>query len=98
LAYLPFEDIEAAALLSSIPEETRAVSWWLVLHDGMPIAGDEGGGVALLSELPGTQIFGYLLKTLRLSTVVDALDRLVARQRGRLSRIVPDVTAPRRYP
>jgi hypothetical protein len=98
LALLPFEDLEAAGLLSSIPEETQAVSWWLVLHDGMPIAGDEGGGVALLLELPGTREIGNLLKTLRLSPVVDALDRLVARQRGRLSRIVPDVKAPRRYP
>lgn len=95
---LPFEDPEAAGLLSSISEEMQAVSWWLVLRNGMPIAGDAGGGVTLLTELPGTLAIGKLLKSLRLSPVIDALDKLVAHQRGRLSRIVPDVPAPRRYP
>jgi hypothetical protein len=54
--------------------------------------------VALLAELPGLRLLGRLLKTLWLSPVVDALDKLVAHYRGRLSRIVPDVTASRRYP
>lgn len=95
---LPLADPEANALLASVAEEKRQLSWWLVLRDGTPMAGDDGGGVALLSELPGTRWLGRLLKALRLSAVVDALDKLVAHQRGRLSRIVPDGAIPRRYP
>jgi hypothetical protein len=95
---IPLAEPEAIDLLSSIPEEKRLLSWWIVLRDGTPIPGDAGGGIALLIELPGTRMLGNLLKTLRLSPVVDTLDKLVASHRGLLSRFVPDVTAPRRYP
>jgi len=98
LALLPLTAPEAIGLLTSVPETRRTESWWLVLRDGMPIAGNAGGGVALLTALPGMRMIGRLLKTLRLSPVVDALDNLLAHQRGRLSRFVPDGTAPRRYP
>jgi hypothetical protein len=98
LALLPLTAPEVIGLLTSVPEARRTESWWLVLRDGMPIAGNAGGGVALLTELPGMRMIGHLFKTLRLSRVVDALDKLVARQRGWLSRFVPDGTAPRRYP
>lgn len=74
------------------------MSWWVVFRDGTPIASDAGGGIALLTELPGLHMIGRLLKTLRLSPFVDVLDKIVAHQRGRLSRIVPDGAAPRRYP
>lgn len=81
-----------------MPEDKRELSWWLILRDGAPVAGDAGGGVALLTELPGLRVIGRLLKALRLSPLLDALHKLVARYRGRLSHIVPDVMPLRRYP
>jgi hypothetical protein len=81
-----------------VPEEARDSCWWLVLRDGTPVAGDEGGGVALLAELRLTRPLARILRTVRASGVVDALDELVAGQRKRLGRVVPDRPATRRYP
>ena len=82
----------------SIAEEARNECWWLVLRDGTPIQGDAGGGVALLCELRLTKPLGWALRVLRGSAVLDELDKLVARHRGRLGRFVPEGPAPRRYP
>lgn len=95
---MPLEDDEAAELLATVPEGARGACWWLVLRDGTPVPGDGGGGVLLLSELRLTRPLGMLLLTLHASTLVDALDRLVARHRRRLGRLVPDGPAPRRRP
>ncbi len=67
-------------------------------RDGTPMAGDEGGGVALLRELRLTRPVGALLHATRLSRAVDAFDRALARYRKHLGKIVPDGEAPRRYP
>jgi hypothetical protein len=85
-------------VLARVPDEQRGECWWLVLPDGTPLAGDRGGGVAILSELALTRPLGRLLRTLHASLLVDALDRSVARRRGRLGRLVPDGPAPRRFP
>ena len=98
LALLPLGDAEAVQLLASVPEERRSKCWWIVLHDGTLVAGDDGGGVTLLVELQLTRRIGLALRTLRLSPFIDALDKLIARHRGRLSRLVPEGSAPRRYP
>lgn len=95
---MPLADDAAAELLASVPEEQRGECWWLVLRDGTPVPGDGGGGVLLLSELHWTRPLGAALQALRATQLVDALDRLVARHRGRLGRVVPDGPAPRRYP
>ncbi len=52
----------------------------------------------LLAELQLTRSLGNILRGLRLSPVIDAFDRLVARYRKRLGGFVPDGPAPRRYP
>jgi hypothetical protein len=85
-------------LLAGVPEEKRDECWWLVLRDATPIPGDAGGGVALLSEVQVTRPLGWLLRVARAATLIDALDKLVSRHRGRLGRLVPDGPAPRRYP
>jgi hypothetical protein len=41
---------------------------------------------------------GRALRAVHASAVVDALDKVVARQRGRLGHLVPEGDAPRRYP
>ena len=81
-----------------MPEEKRTESWWFILRDGTPVAGDNGGGLALLAEVELTRPIANILSALRMSPLLDALDKLVARYRGQLSRFVPKGSAPRRYP
>lgn len=69
-----------------------------MLRNGTPIAGDAGGAVALFSEVRLTQPLGRALRTLHASALLDALDKVVARHRSRLGRLVPEGPAPRRYP
>jgi hypothetical protein len=95
---LPLGDEEAGRLLASVPEEARGECWWLVLRDGTLVPGDAGGGVALFQEVRLTRPLGRAIRTLRAAPLLDALDKLVARHRGQLGRVVPDGPAPRRYP
>jgi hypothetical protein len=81
-----------------VPEERRGECWWLLLRDGTPVAGDSGGGVAVFTELRLTRPLGRALRALRASRLLDALDKLVARHRSRLGKVVPAGPAPRRYP
>jgi hypothetical protein len=81
-----------------VSDDQRGECWWLVLRDGTAIPGDGGGGVAALTELALTRPLGRFLGVVHASPLVDALDKLVARHRGRLGRLVPDGPAPRRYP
>ena len=52
----------------------------------------------LLAEVPLTRPLGRVLRLLRLSPVIDALDTLLARYRKRLGPFVPEGPTPRRYP
>ncbi len=81
-----------------MPEEKRRECWWLVLRNGMPVAGDEGGGVLLFTEVQLTRPLGRVLRALRLSPLLDILDRVLSQYRKRLGRFVPEGPAPRRYP
>jgi predicted DCC family thiol-disulfide oxidoreductase YuxK len=98
LAILPLADEEAGRLLDAVPESRRTESWWVVRCDGIPDASKRGAGIVLITEIRLTRPLGRGLRTIGLSRLVDALDALVARHRGRLSRLVPDGPAPRRYP
>jgi len=98
LALLRLADAEAHSLLASVPEPARDECWWLVLRDGTSIPGDAGGAVALFSEVTLTRPLGRLLRALRAASVLDAVDKVVARHRRRLGRFVPEGPAPRRYP
>lgn len=81
-----------------MPEKRQDDCWWLVLPDGTLVPGDAGGGVALLAELRLTRPLGRFLRVIRVERLVDDLDKLVSRHRGRLGRLVPDGAAPRLYP
>jgi hypothetical protein len=52
----------------------------------------------VLAEVQLTRPLGRTLRALRLSWVIDVLDKLVSRYRKGLGRLVPDGPAPRRYP
>jgi hypothetical protein len=81
-----------------VPEEKWPQSWWLILRDGIPLPGNHGGGVALLSEVHMTHHIGRLLAVFHLSPFIDALDQRFAVWRSWMSDYVPDGPAPRRYP
>ncbi|NNG17530.1 MAG: hypothetical protein HKM89_13725 [Gemmatimonadales bacterium] len=98
LALVRLADEEAEHLLASVPDEKHRECWWFILRDGTPVAGDGGGGVLLLSELQRTRPLGRALGALRLSPLVDAGDKLLAKFRKHLGRFVPEGPAPRRYP
>ncbi len=98
MALLPLEDEEAVRLLAPVPEELRTDSWWFVLRDGTPVAGNNGGGIAVLTEFELTRPLASILRAMRLSPLLDTLDKLAARYRKNLSRFVPEGSGPRRYP
>ena len=98
LALLPLGDEEAGRLLSLVSEEKRGECLWPVRRDGTPVAGDDGGGVLLFMEVQLTRPLGHVLHAARLSPVIDALDKALARYRTRLGQFVPEGPAPRRYP
>ncbi len=98
LALLPLADEEAGRLLASVPEERRKECWWLVRRDGTLVAGDAGGAVAALLEIRLTRPLGRALRALRLGGLLDAVDKVVARQRKHMGWLVPDGPALRRYP
>jgi predicted DCC family thiol-disulfide oxidoreductase YuxK len=98
LALLPLANEEAGRLLAAVPEDRRTESWWIVGRDGTPLAGKSGAATVLLTEIRLTRLLGRVLGAIGLSPLIDALDRLFARHRGRLSRFVPDGPAPQRYP
>jgi hypothetical protein len=98
LALLPLADDAAARLLAGVPPERRDECWWLALQDGTLVPGDEGGGIAVLLEVRLTRPLGRFLRVSRAGRLIDDLDKLVSRHRGRLGRLVPDGPAPRSYP
>lgn len=98
LALLPLADEQAGQLLASVPGPKRSECWWLVLRDGTPIRGDHGAGIILLAELQATRRLGNVLGRLRMSPIIDVLDKLLARCRKRLGRFVPEGPVPLRYP
>ena len=85
-------------MLGTIPEDERDDCWWLVLRDGTPLPGDAGGGMALVAELRLTRRPAPALRALGVSSLLDAVDKRVSRNRGRLGRFVPEGPAPKRYP
>lgn len=52
----------------------------------------------MLGLFPLTRPVAVLVRTLRLSPLLDWADLVLSGQRGRLGKIVPEGTAPRRYP
>jgi len=97
LTIMPLQDPGAGSLLDALPEEERLASWRLVGADGT-LAGDGGAGLpALLRTVRRTRPLGWLLGLVP-PYLLDSGYELIARNRGRLGRLVPDGPAPRRVP
>jgi predicted DCC family thiol-disulfide oxidoreductase YuxK len=94
LAILPIDDAEAEPLLRALPEEERDETWHIVAPDGA-IAGHGAGVVDLLLAMRLTRPTGRALAHVP-PGLLDRVYGAVARNRGRLGRLVPDGRAPRR--
>lgn len=96
LAIMPLQDPGADALLAALPDSERLASWRLVAPD-RTVAGYGAGLPELLRAMRATRPLGRLLGLVP-AGALDAAYRLVARNRGRLAKLVPDGPAPRRVP
>lgn len=79
-------------MLAGLAPEEREGSWHLVLPDGRRAS--RGTGAVALARALGWRRAAALLRLLPL----EPLYALVAGNRGRLGRLVPDGPAPERYP
>jgi predicted DCC family thiol-disulfide oxidoreductase YuxK len=97
LAFLGLEDASADRLLEHVSDEERVSLLRLVLPDGRMLL---GGAAALnvLERLPATRLLARTVTLLHAERSAEAAYALVARNRVRLGRLVPDGPGPRRYP
>jgi hypothetical protein len=91
LAFLPFRHPEAAPFLERLAPEERFASWRLVRPDGS-LAGYGTGVVPLLEAMRVTRPLARVVALVP-ARLLDALYGLVAKRRGALGRLVPDVPA-----
>lgn len=96
LALLPLQDPAAEPLLASLAAEQRLETWRLARADGS-LTGYGAGVPELLAATRLGRPAGRLLGLIP-AGALDAGYRLVARNRRRLGRLVPDGPGPRRYP
>ena len=54
--------------------------------------------IRLIEHMPATRWLGWTLRTLRLTPLVTAVNRLLGRIRRPLSRFFPNARVPRRWP
>lgn len=97
IAFLPFQDADAARFMAAIPEPEREASWHLVNADGTWTSAGTAT-VQLLGLLPGLAWLGRAVTALRLTWLVGVMYRVVARSRAQLSRFFSDRPGPRRFP
>jgi predicted DCC family thiol-disulfide oxidoreductase YuxK len=97
LALLGFDDDAAEPLLEDFPDEERGTSLRLVLPDGRVLSAG-AAALGVLDRLPATRPLARAASALHAEPAAEALYALVARNRDRLGRLVPDGSAPRRYP
>ncbi|MBA2742421.1 MAG: DUF393 domain-containing protein [Actinobacteria bacterium] len=95
LALLPLSSEEAAPLLEPLPETERFSSWRLAEPDGT-LSGRGSGARGVLRAI-GLDSAARLVEALPDAMLESTYD-VVARNRGRLGRLVPDGPAPRRFP
>ena len=97
LALLGLEDALADPLLDHVSGEERGSSLRLVLPNGRTLSGS-AAALGALELLPATRTLARTAAALHAQPTAEALYALIARNRDRLGRLVPDGPGPRRYP
>ncbi len=97
LALLGLDDASADPLLEDVSEEERGRSIRLVLPDGRMISAG-AAALGVLERLPATRMLARSFARLRALPAAEATYAFVARHRAHIGLLVPDGSAPRRYP
>ena len=97
LALLSRDDEAAAPYAARIPEEQVQDSWQLIEPNGVRLMHGPAG-IRVLEHIPATRWLGRSLRTLRLTPLATACNRLLSRIRKPLGRFFPDPRLPRRWP
>jgi hypothetical protein len=97
LALLSRDDEAAAPYVARIPENEIQESWQLIEPTGVRLMHGPAG-IRLLEYIPATRWLAWTLRTLRLTPLVTALNRLLGRIRKPLGRFFPNPQLPRRWP
>ncbi len=84
---LPFDDPEAARWVVFLTEDEVKESWRIIEPDGTRLVKGEAG-IALLEHLDVTRWLGRLLRALRLTPLVGAVDWVISKLRPWLSHLV----------
>ena len=96
LAVLSLKDEAASPLLAALPARERLETWRLAQPDGR-LHGYGAGMRELVEAMRSTHSAGPVLSRIP-DGLLDAVYRVVARNRSLLGRLVPDGPAPHRYP
>ncbi len=97
LAFLPFDDARVASLLPDLTSDQRSDHWHLITPQLDDLTTGKGL-IALLGELAPTRWLSRVLSFLRAGRLLDGLDAVLERVRGKMGKLVPNVEGPRRYP
>jgi hypothetical protein len=97
LALLSRDDEAAAPYATRIPEHEVSESWQLIEPTGVRMMHGPAG-IRLLEYITATRWLGRGLRSLRLTPLVTAVNRLLSRIRKPLGRFFPNPRLPRRWP
>ena len=97
LALLSRDDEAATPYAAHIPAHQVSQSWQLIEPTGVRLMHGPAG-IRLLEHIPATRWLGRLLRTLRLTPLLTAVNRLLGRIRKPLARFFPNPRLPRRWP
>jgi hypothetical protein len=97
LALLSRDDEAAAPYAARIPEDQIQDSWQLIEPSGVRMMHGPAG-IRVLEYIPATRWLAWILRTLRLTPLVTAVNRLLSRIRKPLGRFFPNPRVPRRWP
>jgi hypothetical protein len=91
------DDEAAAPYAARIPEHEVSESWQLIEPTGVRMMHGPAG-IRLLEYLPATRGLAWILRNLRLTRLVTAVNRLLGLIRKPLGRFFPNPRFPRRWP
>jgi hypothetical protein len=97
LALLSRDDEAAAPYAGRIPEHEVGESWQLIEPTGVRLMHGPAG-IRVLETIAATRWLGWGLRTLRLTRLATAVNRLLGRIRKPLGRFFPNPRVPRRWP
>jgi hypothetical protein len=91
------DDEAAAPYAARIPKAEISESWQLIEPSGVRLMHGPAA-IRLLEYIPATRWLAWILRSLRLTLLATAVNRLLCWIRKPLGRFYPDPRLPRRWP